>query len=68
MCALWVHSQPPPRPGGRKGLGSPKACSAQATDGGVAFLPLPPAAGSAWAKLGSRCLTPSGPASGKRTA
>ena len=33
-----------PHARGKEGLGSPKACSAQAADGGVAFLPLPPAA------------------------
>lgn len=36
-----------PHAQGKDGLGSPKACSAQAADGGVAFLPLPPAAPAA---------------------
>lgn len=64
-----------PHARGKEGLGSPKACSAQAADGVVAFLPLPPAAvlvpqpqAVPGQKLGSRCLMPSGPASGKRTA
>ena len=82
-CALWVHGQPPPRPGastwaaaltGGKGLGPPRPALHRLRMVGELLCLRPRqkrvclSPGSAWAKPGSSCLTPAGPASGKRTA